>query len=129
VAAKSKQRKPGKPEAEIDLNELVQLCTLRCTDEEIAAFFKVDVRTIERRRKKDPAFRDAAERGQSIGKLSLRRWQRDLASKGNATMLIWLGKQDLGQREPTGVLELHTDRLEELKKAFTTPLPDADAPE
>ena len=43
--------------AHIDLGELEKLCSLQCTDEEIAAWFKVTTRTIERRRKVQ-AFRD-----------------------------------------------------------------------
>ena len=40
-----------RPEANIDLEELEKLCVMQCTDEEIAAFFGVSTRTIERRRK------------------------------------------------------------------------------
>ena len=36
--------------SEIDLNELEKLSGLQCTDEEIAAWFGVSTRTIERRR-------------------------------------------------------------------------------
>ena len=36
-------------------------------------------------------------------KTSLRRAQFELAMKGNPTMLIWLGKQYLGQKERTEV--------------------------
>ena len=32
---------------------------------------------------------------------SLRKWQYNLAKQGNLGMLIWLGKQYLGQREKT----------------------------
>jgi hypothetical protein len=41
----------ARPEAKIDLVELEKLCGMQCTDEEIAAFFGVSTRTIERRRK------------------------------------------------------------------------------
>jgi hypothetical protein len=36
---------------EIDLSELEKLCGMQCTDEEVAAFFGVSTRTLERRRK------------------------------------------------------------------------------
>ncbi len=48
--------------ADIDLGELEKLCVLQCTDEEIAAWFGVSVRTIERRRT-EPAFGELMERG------------------------------------------------------------------
>ena len=32
-------------------------------------------------------------------KLSLRHWQMNAAKSGNVQMLIWLGKQYLGQRD------------------------------
>jgi len=31
--------------------------------------------------------------------MSLRRWQLEAARKGNASLLIWLGKQMLGQKD------------------------------
>ena len=41
----------ARPKAKIDLTELEKLCGMQCTDEEIAAFFGVNKRTIVRRRK------------------------------------------------------------------------------
>jgi hypothetical protein len=41
----------ARPEAEIDLAELEKLCSMQCTDIEIASWFGISVRTIERRRK------------------------------------------------------------------------------
>ena len=52
----------ARPEAKIDLTELEKLCNMQCTDEEIAAFFGVNKRTIERRRKV-AKFRDIMDRG------------------------------------------------------------------
>ena len=56
--------KAGRKSVRINLGELEKLCALQCTDEEIAAFFEVSVRTIERRRGK-PAFAKAMERGKA----------------------------------------------------------------
>jgi hypothetical protein len=85
-------------EARIDLGELEKLCTMQATDEEIAAFFGVSTRTIERRRK-SPKFAEVMERGKAKGRLSLRRMQIKLLEAGNATMGVWLGKQYLGQTD------------------------------
>src|SRR5215471_10857838 len=84
--------------AEINLGELERLCMMQCTDEEISAFFNVTTRTIERRRK-NPKFREAMDRGKAKGRISVRRQQFKLLEAGNATMGVWLGKQILGQTD------------------------------
>lgn len=87
----------GKQE-QIDLAELEKLCSMNCTDEELAAWFGCSSRTIERKRK-GADFLAAMERGKAKGRISIRRAQMKLAEAGNATMCIWLGKQLLGQRD------------------------------
>src|SRR5215469_6397616 len=72
VALGGKRSGSGRKPVKIDLDELEKLCALQCTDQELACFFGVDVRTIERRKKK-PAFAAAIERGRAKGKLSVRR--------------------------------------------------------
>jgi hypothetical protein len=83
---------------EIDLGELERLCGLQCTDEEIAAWFNVSTRTIERRRL-EPEFAEVMTRGKARGRISVRRMQMKLLEEGNATMGVWLGKQLLGQAD------------------------------
>ena len=39
------------------------------------------------------------KKGRDQGKTSLRRMQWEKAQSGNTTMLIWLGKQMLGQKD------------------------------
>ena len=92
----------GRKPVEIDLEQLEKLASLGCTDEEIAAFFRCTTRTIEKRRK-EPAFKEALERGKAIGRISVRRSQMKLLEAGNATMGVWLGKQLLGQRDVTPI--------------------------
>jgi hypothetical protein len=82
--------------AKIELEELEKLYAMQCTDEEIAGWFGVSTRTIERRRK-IRKFAEAMERGKARGRISVRRLQMKLLEEGNATMGIWLGKQILGQ--------------------------------
>jgi hypothetical protein len=62
----------GRPKAKIDLVELEKLCAMQCTDEEIAAFFGVSTRTIERRRKVG-RFSDVMEQARAKGRVSVRR--------------------------------------------------------
>jgi len=77
---------------------LEKLCSLRCTDAEIAAWFQVSSRTIENRRKQARSA-EAMERGRAKGRISVRRHQMKLLEAGNVTMAVWLGKQLLGQRD------------------------------
>jgi hypothetical protein len=89
----------GRKPVKIDLEQLEKLCALQCTDQEIASFFLVSVRTIENRRRKQRTFAEAMERGRGIGRISVLRHQMKLLEAGNATMAVWLGKQLLGQRD------------------------------
>jgi hypothetical protein len=82
----------------MDLAELEKLCSLQCTDEELAAWFGVSVRTIENRRK-NPEIAEVMSRGIAKGRISVRRAQMKLLEAGNGTMGVWLGKQLLGQRD------------------------------
>ena len=88
----------GRKLVKIDLEHLEKLCSLQCTDAEIAAWFQVSSRTIENRRKQ-ARFAEAMERGRAKGRISVRRYQMKLLEAGNATMAVWLGKQLLGQRD------------------------------
>jgi len=88
----------GRKAVKIDPAELEKLCALQCTDEEVASFFGVSARTIERRRKR-PAFAEAMDRGRARGRLSLRRNLWSLAAKGNPAANIFLAKNLLGYRD------------------------------
>jgi hypothetical protein len=88
----------GRPRAKIDLVDLEKLCTLQCTQPEMAAYFEVSLATFERRAKQ-PKFREVMERGYLKGKISVRRKQMQLLEAGDRTMAVWLGKQLLDQRD------------------------------
>src|SRR5713226_8805197 len=113
--------------ASINLGELEKLAAMQCTDEEIAGWFGVSTRTIERRRK-SPVFAETICRGKARGRISLRRAQLKILEQGNATMGIWLGKQYLGQSDQIDintnnqmmiVLVTPPTQLEEPKKGMT----------
>jgi hypothetical protein len=90
--------KKGRRPAQIDLVELEKLCSLSCTDQELADWFGVSSRTIEKRKKRRE-FAEAMQRGRSKGRISVRRAQMKMLETGNGTMGVWLGKQMLGQRD------------------------------
>lgn len=84
----------GRPKKEIDYEVVEKLASIQCTQEEIANFLNLSVRTLQR----DEEFCRLYKKGQDNGKMSLRRTQFKLAEK-NPSMAIWLGKQYLGQRD------------------------------
>ena len=88
----------ARPEVKIDLVELEKLCGMQCTDEEVAAFFGVSVRTIIRRRK-STQFIEAMERARAKGRISVRRSLFRLAANGNIAAAIFLAKNLLGYRD------------------------------
>lgn len=89
---------------ELTPGALEQLAALQVTQREIAAYFGVDLGTVENRLA-EREYRAAYDRGAAQGMMSLRRWQMKAASEGDRVMLIWLGKQILNQREPEQRLE------------------------
>src|SRR5580692_9431304 len=88
----------ARPESKIDLAELEKLCGMQCTDEEIAAFFGISTRTIERRRK-DPKFSEIMDQAKAKGRISVRRALFKLAGAGNIAAAIFLSKNLLGYRD------------------------------
>ena len=103
----------GRPKIEIDWKELDKLCGLQCSLEEIAGWFNCSIDTIEARIKETHGmtFPESFAQKRSGGKISLRRKQYETAMSGNPTMLIWLGKQYLGQVDKQEA-ELKSDKIE-----------------
>lgn len=93
--------KTGRPRKQIDKSQFESLCGIQCTMEEVCQFFDCDEVTLNRwcRETYKKTFSQVFKEKKGVGKVSLRRSQYQLALKGNASMLIWLGKQYLGQRE------------------------------
>lgn len=85
--------KPGPKPIEIDAEEVYKLAQLGCPNTEIAAWFKCSTDTVERR------FAAELHKGRANLRMSLRKWQIEAAKRGNVAMMIWLGKQMLGQSE------------------------------
>ena len=73
--------------------EVEKLAKLGCSLEEMSDWFGVPVNTIKYN------FSSQIAKGRAETKQALRRAQIKLALQGNATMLIWLGKNMLGQSE------------------------------
>lgn len=100
--SKLKEKKSvGRPRIDVNWEMVKKLCGIQCTQEEIAAVMGFSVDTLIRacEREKNIDFAEYYKKNSHIGAISLRRWQYKLAESGNATMLIWLGKQILGQSD------------------------------
>lgn len=91
MVPKAPRAKPGPKPIAIDEKLVEKLATIMCTMKEIGAVIGCSVDTLERR------FAEIIEKGRENGKMSLKRKQYEIAMGGNVTMLIWLGKQHLGQ--------------------------------
>lgn len=97
--------KRGPKGVQIDWDAFDKLCQIQCTLSEIAGWFDCSEDTIENRVKKEKKmkFSEYYEKKSSKGKISIRRKQWQMAVAGDRTLLIWLGKQYLGQTEKTQV--------------------------
>ena len=83
----------GRPKTEIDGEQVRKLAALHCSVSEIGDILGCGRDTIYRR------FKDELDQGRAEGRMRLRNMQFKSASNGSAAMLIWLGKQILGQKD------------------------------
>lgn len=103
----------GRPKKPLNYELADELARIFCTQEEIASILGVSRRTLQR----DEKFMEIYNRGIDEGKSSLRRQQWKAAQKGNTSMLIWLGKQYLGQRDKLENEDItNRELLEQLKQ-------------
>lgn len=93
------KKKMGRPKIEVDLEMVESLARVGCTDEEIAREIGICLGSLKNR-KKEQDFLTALKKGRTGANISIRRAQFIAGvENGNVTMLIWLGKQMLGQRD------------------------------
>jgi len=98
----------GRPrviDSEEDWKKLDDILELHATLEECAASFKCSVDTVENavKRKHEITFSEYSAQKSPVCTLSLRRRQIQKALSGDNTMLIWLGKQYLGQSDKSEI--------------------------
>lgn len=83
----------ARPRKVVDVEMVENLAAIGCSTREIASIVDASERVLQRR------FAAPLEKGRSRLFKALRRKQVELALAGNVTMLIWLGKQMLGQKD------------------------------
>ncbi len=81
------------PKAKFDRKLVRTLAGYGCTQEEIANACGISETTLKKHARAE------LDSGYAEMKRSLRRWQYEAAKGGNTALLIWLGKQYLGQRD------------------------------
>jgi hypothetical protein len=107
-----------RPPIPIDPDMVLKLSKIGCTFEEIASIVGCSKDTLERR------FKVVVHDGWQHRNASLRRKQYSLAMsntpvQGQVAMLIWLGKQFLGQRDGQTQAQVDSgNRLDELVQAL-----------
>lgn len=85
------------PDEKIDQarSQVIAAARLGCTDKEISTIVGISESVIKRR------MREELDEGRNTMRASLRKAQLEMAiNEKNPTMLIWLGKCYLGQKEP-----------------------------
>lgn len=90
----------------IDWDQVSAMCKIQCTQAEICDILGITEKTLTERCKKenDKTFAEFFKEHSQGGKASLRRAQYKAAIENlNPTMLIWLGKQYLEQRDQKDV--------------------------
>ena len=102
----------------VEILESLAQCQL--TEEEIAAVFGVSIETLKSKNN-IKTFSECKIKGEAYGKASLKRWQFERAKKGSDKMLIWLGKQYLGQKDKLDVAAdaEQLDKLDEILSGMT----------
>ena len=82
---------------ELDEEKIVELASKGLTQKQIAAIFSCSVDTLQRN------YAVSIKTGWELRNGSLMQKQFEVAMSGNPTMLIWLGKQYLDQRDKSEV--------------------------
>lgn len=104
--------RPPKPISE---KEVSNYARLGASNVDIAEMVGVDEKTIRNR------FSEILAKSRAKRRTVIRGWQFDAAKNGNVTMLIWLGKQELGQSDKQEHSGESTVIIREGKRIDTSP--------
>lgn len=110
--------------------EIVSMIEISCTQEEICHVLKISPDTLSKRLKErgQGSFAELYKKHEATGKVSLRRMQWQACEKGSVPMLIWLGKQMLGQKEEPESSGRKSEPLE-ITVTVSKPAPEEVPPE
>ncbi len=110
----------ARPKKKIDKKQFESMCFLQCTQSEICSILDVTDKTLTRwcLETYNISYSETYKKKSDGGKMSLRRYQLDLAKK-NTGMAIWLGKQYLGQVDKQEISSTSKLSVEEKLKEIT----------
>lgn len=121
----------GRPEIIIDWKKVDQLLEAGCHTTEIASYFGVSTDSFYNRCLKDKGINFSAysqekrRRGDSL----LRAKQYEVAMKGDKTMLVWLGKNRLDQKDEMNLTTpLNVNVIDYSKSDSSSQIPTPDVP-
>jgi len=89
-------------EDEVDLKEVSELARKGASTEDIGRILGYNSNLWRMKRITNSDIDEAIHQGAATLKVSILNYQFDKARKGDTRMLIWLGKQHLGQTEKAG---------------------------
>lgn len=97
----TKTKPPGHAASKIDWDMFNKLCSFPIKQDDISWIMDVSVDTLAReiRAKFDLTFAEYMTKRQATLRMALLQKQYQVAMGGNVSMLIWLGKNWLGQRD------------------------------
>jgi len=107
----------GRPQKEIDWDIVYRCLEAGCNGVQVAAYVGVHADTLYHavKRKFDMNFSDFSAQYSSKGEVMLGLKQFQEAMKGDRGMLIWLGKQRLGQKENHAHQVEHSGTMTQLR--------------
>ena len=98
----------GRHLIDVDWDEVIELCKIQCTQDEIAAVTNISVDTLDRasKRENECSFAEFYAQKRLGGHVSIRRQQFARINEGSDTMLIWAGKNYLDQKDKIETTEI-----------------------
>jgi hypothetical protein len=97
--------------SDLNLAVVEELGGVGASLEEIAAVLGCSLEAVREAMAHDTRYQEAYREGMAKVKTELRNLQIKAAREGNVEMLIWLGKQLLGQSEPPGAQVTDASRI------------------
>ena len=110
MAEKNKGGRPPRILTDKEFEQIKAMVRIQCTKDEITDVMGMDEKTLTKclKERGEAGFSVFYKKHQGEGKASLRRSQWKAATENlNPTMLVWLGKQMLGQRDQVETTNTH----------------------